>query len=154
MGGLLALMLAMEAKVDGVVSVSAPIHLGSRRVALAPVLQYFIKYVEKKRPPGFNPAANESRAYDKTPVPCVASFRKLLLQVKKLLHRVEAPIFIAQGELDRTALPHSAGYIYGNVASLRKEMKLYPASGHNVLLGKDREQVFEDIRRFIERLEG
>ncbi|RAV02725.1 carboxylesterase [Paenibacillus sp. YN15] len=152
MGGLLSLKLAMEEQVPGVVTLATPIHLGSRTLMFAPWVQFFIKYVSKRRPAGWENMINESLAYDRTPVPCVVHFRKLLFHVKKKLDRVSVPLFIAQGELDRAALPASAPYIYSRVSSQKKEMKVYPNSSHGILLDSDREEVYQDISMFIAQL--
>jgi carboxylesterase len=152
MGGLLSLKLAMEEEVPGVVSLATPIHLGSRKVIFAAVLQFFVKYISKKRPPGAERITSESLAYDRTPVPCVVHFRRLLFHVKKKLDRVRVPLFIGQGELDRTSLPHSAPFIYKKVSSETKELKVYPNSSHGILLDSDRDQVYEDIGLFMARL--
>lgn len=152
MGGLLSLKLAMEEEVPGVVSLATPIHLGSRKVIFAFFLQFFVKYISKKRPAGYEHITSESLAYDRTPVPCVVHFRRLLFHVKRKLDRVQVPLFIAQGELDRTSLPASAPFIYKNVASRQKEIKVYPNSSHGLLLDSDREQVYEDIGLFLAQL--
>lgn len=152
MGGLLSLKLAMEENLPGVISLSTPIHLGSRKLMFAGIMKFFVKYVSKQRPPGYDPSASESRSYDKTPVVCAQSFRRLLLRVKKELYRVKSPLFIAQGGLDRTTLPKSAPFIYGKVSSPQKEIKLYPNSTHSILLDRDKDQVYEDISRFVARL--
>jgi carboxylesterase len=152
MGGLLSLKLAMEEKVPGVVTLAAPIHLGSRMVIFAFLVQFFTKYITKRRPKGFEQVKSESLAYDKTPVPCVVQFRKLLFHVKRKLHRVQVPLFIAQGELDRTSLPASAPFIYRSVSSEKKEMMVYPNSSHGILLDSDRDKVYEDIGLFLARL--
>jgi len=152
MGGLLSLKLAMEEEVSGVVSLATPIHLGSRKVALAYILQFFVKYISKERPPGSERITSESLSYDRTPVPCVVHLRKLLFHVKKKLDQVRVPLFIAQGEMDRLSLPRSAPFIYERVSSEQKEMKVYPNSSHGILLDSDRDQVFEDIGMFLARL--
>lgn len=152
MGGLLSLKLAMEEDVMGCVSLATPIHLGSRKVMLAWLLQWFVKYVSKRRPPDAERITSESLAYDRTPVKCVVHFRRLLFHVKKKLNRVRVPLFIGQGQQDRTSLPHSAPFIYKKVASEVKELKVYPNSAHGILLESDREQVYEDIGRFIAQL--
>ncbi len=152
MGGLLSLKLAMEEQVPGVVTLATPIHLGSRSLMFAAWVQFFVKYISKRRPAGWENTVNESLAYDRTPVPCVVHFRKLLFNVKKKLDRVNVPLFIAQGELDRAALPASAPYIYNRVSSQKKEMKVYPNSSHGILLDSDREEVYQDISMFIAQL--
>ena len=51
MGGLLSLKLAMEEEVPAVVSLATPIHLGSRKVIFAFLIQFFVKYISKRRLP-------------------------------------------------------------------------------------------------------
>jgi carboxylesterase len=152
MGGLLALKLAAERQVDGVISLAAPIYLWSRKTALAVLLQYFIRYVEKY-PANSAIRFEEACAYTKTPVPCVVSLRKLLKMVKKQLPWVQAPLFIAQGGQDRTVQPRSAAYISDHAGSKEKEIAYYPGSSHALLLDNERERVYADIHRFIWRLE-
>lgn len=152
MGGLLSLKLAMEEQVQGVVSLATPIHLGSRLVACAGWLQFFVKYAVKRRAPGTEHIINEALAYDRTPLRCVVDLRKLLFQVRKKLDQVDAPLFIAQGERDRTSLPRSAPFIFNKVSSQQKEMKVYPNSAHGILLDSERDQVYEDIGSFLAQL--
>lgn len=97
MGGLLALKLAMERPLAGVVSLAAPIFLASRKTALAVLLQYFVKYVER-RPTVPPHIIEEACSYSRTPIPCVVDLRKLLKHVKTSLNEVKAPLFIGQGE--------------------------------------------------------
>jgi carboxylesterase len=153
MGGLLALKLASEHKVDGVLSLAAPIFLQSRKTVWAFLMKYIITYVEK------NPITDEqilqdAWTYSKTPVPCVASLRRLIRNVKSSLKRVEVPIFIGQGERDGTVQPRSASYIYDRVSSPKRKLNWYPDTSHAILLDRERDQVYEDILSFIEMLTG
>ncbi len=152
MGGLLALELAMKRRLDGVVSLAAPIYLSSRKTALALLLQYFIKYVER-RPMSAAPLIEEACTYDKTPVRCVVDLRKLIKLVKAGLDQVSAPIFVGQGEKDGMVLPKSAEYIYGHVSSRVRQIEYYPHSSHGLLLDGERERVYEDISRFLRTLD-
>ncbi len=148
MGGLLALKLAAEKKVSGVVSLSAPMFLQNRKTVFAALLQYFVRYVGAA-PVKPEPRFEEVWTYAKIPVPCVVSLRKLMKRVKGLLHRVDCPIFIAQGEKDGTVQPRSAAYLFERVSSERKRLEYYPNSSHAILVDQDRERLYEDIARFI-----
>jgi carboxylesterase len=153
MGGLLALKLACEQEVAGVLSLAAPIYLQSRKTALAFLLKYWISYVDK------NPITDEqilqdAWTYSKTPIPCVVSLRKLIRMMKQSLRRIEVPIFIGQGERDGTVQPRSASYIYARVSSPYRRLKWYSDTSHAILLDRERDQVYEDILSFIETLTG
>ncbi|MEI7027838.1 alpha/beta hydrolase [Paenibacillus sp. y28] len=153
MGGLLAMKLAAEQQLDGVVSLAAPIYLTTRKSVLAFWLQHFVKY-SKKKPSVSDDILFEAYAYTKTPVPCVVSLRKLMRHVKRLLSRVEAPLLIGQGEHDRTVQPRSARYIYERVTASLRRIHYYPETSHAILLDRSREQVYQDIHQFILEVTG
>lgn len=151
MGGLLALKLAAERQVDGVVPMAAPVFLTSRKPALAVLLQYLVRYIEK-RPPSVPEIASESCAYTKTPVKCVVSLQKLMKRVRATLPLVSAPALVVQGERDSMVLPKSASYIFERIGSTFKEMRWYPLSSHGLLLDREREQVYRDVGGFVEKV--
>ncbi|WP_284643437.1 alpha/beta hydrolase [Paenibacillus silviterrae] len=153
MGGLLALRLSMERQLDAVVSLAAPIFLMSKKTIFAVLLQYVIKYIEKK-PTVAAHIIEEACTYSKTPVPCVVDLRKLLKMVKSGLNKVKAPIFVGQGELDGLVHPKSAGYIYQHVSSPVRQVAYYPLTSHAILLDEEREQVYEDVYRFLAHVEN
>ncbi|MCZ8522208.1 MULTISPECIES: alpha/beta hydrolase [Paenibacillus] len=152
MGGLLALKLAMERPLAGVVSLAAPIFLASRKTILAVLLQYFVKYVER-RPTVPAHIIEEACSYSRTPIPCVVDLRKLLKHVKSSLNEVKAPLFIGQGGKDKLVVPHSADYIYRHVSSAFRQISYYPLTSHAILLDEDRERVYADIHRFLVTLD-
>lgn len=153
MGGLLALKLAMERPVDGIVSLAAPVYLWTRKTALAFLLRYIVDYVEKK-PSAAQDILNETWAYSRAPVVCVISLRQLMRLVRRSLADVRAPIFIGQGTKDGTVRPRSALYIYERVSSGIKDLRFYPRSSHALLLDRERENVYADIGRFVDDLCG
>lgn len=153
MGGLLALKLAVEKEVKGIVSLSAPIFLTSKKTAFAILLRYFITYIEKK-PKDERELLEEAYSYSKMPVACIVSLRKLIRLVKCSLPRIAAPVFIAQGERDDTVEPRSADYIYRHIASSVKRLKVYPRSSHIIMLDADRDRLYADIIGFIRLLDG
>ncbi|BFT68833.1 alpha/beta hydrolase [Paenibacillus sp. P36] len=148
MGGLLALKLAVERQVAGVISLATPIFLTSRKSALAVIMQYFIKYINKK-PKTLSTLLDESCAYTKTPIRCVVSLRKLLKHVKGLLPQVKAPIWIGQGGRDGVVHQGSAAFLYERTRSESKELRYYAKSSHGLLLDQERELVYADIAAFI-----
>ncbi|MEW9702274.1 alpha/beta hydrolase [Paenibacillus sp. SI8] len=151
MGGLLALKLAVERHVTGVISLATPIFLATRKIVLASLLQHFIEYLEKK-PKQIPTLLDESCAYTKTPIRCVVSLRKLLKQVKSLLPQVEAPIWIGQGTRDAVVRQESAAFLHQQTRSEVKEIHYYPQSSHGLLLDHEREQIYADISLFIQSL--
>src|SRR5262249_31642119 len=127
MGGLLALKLAVERHVTGVISLSTPIILATRKIALASRLPHFIEDLEKKRKQ-IPTLLDESCAYTKTPIRCVVSLRELLKHVKFLLPLVKAPIWIGQGRKDAVVREESAAFLHQQIRSELKEIHYYPQS--------------------------
>lgn len=153
MGGLLALKLAMERPVEGVVSLATPIYLTSRKPALAVLLQHFIKYVDKKRIAARH-IIEEACTYDKAPVPCVVDLRRLLKSVKTSLKQVRVPVFVAQGEKDGVVHPRSAEFIYHHIASPVRQISMYGETSHAMLLDREKERVYADIHGFLQNLDS
>jgi carboxylesterase len=150
MGGLLALKLGTDQHLDGIVSLASPIYLRNRKTWLAYPLQYVMRYIHKK--PSVS-RYEEVIAYDRSPLSCVASLRGLMRHVAKLLPQMKAPLFVGQGERDRTVLPSSASFVYEQAGSRRKRMAWYPETSHTMLMDADREALYEDILRFVQEVE-
>jgi carboxylesterase len=152
MGGLLALKLWMERKVNGVVSLAAPVFLTSRKSVLAQWLRYFVKYIEKK-PTVAAHLIEEACTYQKMPLKCVVELRKLMKLIKVSMNQINAPVFIGQGEADRIVHPKTAEYLYNHIASGLKQITYYPQTSHAILLDDEWERVYKDIDLFVETVQ-
>ncbi|KIL39857.1 hypothetical protein SD70_17505 [Gordoniibacillus kamchatkensis] len=151
MGGLLALKLAVEKKVDGAVCLSTPIYI-QKRLACVEVMKQWLGNSSKSAPAA--PAAAESFYYAKPPLQCLISLWFLLSHVKRSLAQVRTPLLITQGSRDEVVHPRSADYIYGNTSSPFKAIKYYPNSTHAILTDHDRDQLYSDIYHFVNRIIG
>ncbi len=154
LGAILALKLAFEKKLVGVVSMSAPIFVRDKRMGLARWMKYVIKYVEA---PQFKQENNDKideylSLYDRTPMVCVESLNYLIGEVRRDLVRIRIPIQIMQGKKDETLVSKSAVYIYDHVESANKELKWYENSFHVLTLDQAREEIFTDILGFLEKI--
>lgn len=148
MGGILVLNLAQKTKLQGVISICAPMQVQDRRIFLAPLLSRYMPYIlrEEVQPDHIEQAIVP---YDRTPVACVASLNRLIQRVKRHLKKVTAPIFVAQSRHDETVIPDSAEFIYNQVSSACKQLEWYENSGHILTLDHDKEQLFDDMEQFI-----
>lgn len=153
MGGLLTFKLAVEQKVDAVVSLCTPIYVMDKRAKFSHIAKYFFPYLPRRNIKEEHIEENIV-PLNRTPVGCVSSLMRLLKSVKKDLSRVKAPTMIIQAGKDETVDPRSAEYIYEKISSETKEFKNYPASTHVITLDHDREQVFQDVLRFIRERES
>ncbi len=151
MGGLLALRVAREKKVVGVVTMASPMRFKNKRAHIAWLIYPFVRYQfrsDTKR-------AHIEEAilpYDRTPIKCVASLRRLVNDVRRGLHRIKVPALIIQGGEDETIYPEDAEIIVAGLGSTDKRLIWYPDSTHIIVLDHDRKQMFEEIEQFYSRL--
>ncbi|MFV9511238.1 alpha/beta hydrolase [Tepidibacillus sp. LV47] len=151
MGGILSLKLATERPLAAVISLAAPIYVHDKRIALARWIKYIKAYQAKsgKKAPHIEEYLD---SYDRTPIACIASLHQLIQEVKEKLNEVTIPVLVLQGLKDETVQPKSAQFIFDHVASKKKEMKWYEKTSHIMTLDYEKEQIYADIRDFLERI--
>lgn len=150
MGGILSLKLAMENKLNKVVTLSAPIHITNRGVDLLPPIEECVgKYVPKKRRKFSDEAQQYCITYDRTPIACVHHLLHIIKLVSVQLGELKNRLLVVQSINDHTVIPDSANFIYDNAGSEKKELLWLEESGHLVTLDKEREKVFEKIVNFL-----
>lgn len=151
MGGNLALKLAAEKNLYGVVTVSAPVGLQDERVKWAqkaiPIANFLRinigyeywgeKWVKKKN-------------YEKYPRASVYELLELIDEVKADLPKVTEPVLVLQGKNDDTVVPNSAEYIYSNLGSEIKYLH-YVDAGHVDYVYKWNKPIYYKILRFLKR---
>lgn len=148
MGGLLAIQLASEYPLSKVVTLSAPIDIYDRRIAVVPLAKYFRTFVAKKRRHyDVNPIY--SVGYDKMPLQGLHSMVKLIQHVKNILPKINVPALIIQSRKEHTVKPESANFIYSHIGSCSKKLIWLEKSGHIITLDIEKEFVFESISTFL-----
>lgn len=152
MGGLLALNLAIIQKFYKIVTLAAPIFIDdSLCLELLPPREES-QGLYAKQPPrelaNVPPAVNQ--VYRLMPFISVHELIDLIVETKKILLEVTAPILILHGKEDHTAKVDSANYIYENVSSTQKQIRLIDNMGHLLPLREGRETVFELTANFLE----
>lgn len=90
------------------------------------------------------------KSSSKYPLSSMISFKLLLNQTKKMLHRVHCRLFIAQGLLDDTVQHRSADYIYSSVSSRIRQLTYYGNADHLICHSPDQDLLFGDVLGFIE----
>lgn len=145
MGGLLSLYLARNYDVRGIAALSAPIRIHGRLAALSFVERQFKTYILR------NPGKKNVNiiSYDKSPLVSVHNLFKLIRYVKANLQYIQKPVLIMQSYGDRTVSPMSANMIYNNIGSKDKSIIYLHKSGHIITCDNEKEQVFEEVYRFI-----
>lgn len=155
LGGLLALNLAAEEPVAGLILLAPGLVARDWRVHLLPVARFFLKWDEPK--PGeqgadlTDPEAwDRIWCYERRPVAAGYEVIKLQKRVRRLLPRITCPTLIFQGLRDRSVVPRGAQIIYDTIASERKELVWLENSGHCLTVDSEREAVWERSWEFIQ----
>jgi carboxylesterase len=153
MGGLVALALAAEARVDAAVVVGVPLRLRQPAVRLVPVAKHFLRFLPKAAGSDIRDAAARARhpSYDRMPLAAVHELVRLQRLVRALLPRVAAPLLVAHGAHDRTAHPDDALEILARVASPEREHLRLEASAHVVPVDHDGARLAAATVEFLRR---
>lgn len=151
MGGTLALHLAGNYPVQGVVALSTPIYINNRKLPFLLIFRLFRTFETKQRKAmAVDPRYNIS--YDRTPLRCVTSLLKLIKLSMGRLQRISAPVLIIQSTVEHTVKPESAEYIFRNLTGTQeKELVWLHESGHVITLDKERETVFSKVLEFVRK---
>jgi len=153
MGGLVSLTLAAEERVDAAIVIGVPLRLRQQAVRLVPIAKRFMPFFPKSVGSDIRDAAARARhpSYDRMPLASIHELLRLQRRVRALLSRIEAPLLVAHGALDRTAHPDDAQEILRGVASVEREHLCLPASGHVVPVDVDAADFVAAALRFLRR---
>ncbi len=153
MGGLFALLLAAEERIDRVVSLAAPIVIAEERgIKFLPPREVSEGlFVPKARRNLKNVPPVVNHTYRKMPLISVHEMLDVIERVKHYMPEVKVPTLIVHSRKDHTAAPESAEYIYGHIGSREKEIYWRENSGHLLPLEEGREIIFEKVAAFLQK---
>jgi carboxylesterase len=161
MGGVLSLLMSARLKVAGVAAMSAPFTLPyDYPIWFLRLLSVFRKFQPKgSGKPGsgwFDQAAyREQVSYPQNPIRSIAELKKLILEMRVALPKITAPVMLLHSRDDVYVLPENVEKIYAALVHAKERTKLYVAgSGHVVTRDAARQQVFESVLEFIQRVGG
>jgi carboxylesterase len=87
--------------------------------------------------------------YDRVPTAVLHTMSELIGIIKDRLHRISSPTLIIQSRNDRVSGAKSGPLAYRRISSFCKRLVMLEKSGHNVMIDKERERVFEEIIGFF-----
>ena len=146
LGGALALHLAEQKNVSGIVSHAAAVGLQDKRAEYAWLIKYFKKYEAR------NITEEEKNYYyDKYSAAGVEQLVNFIRVYKKDLYKINQPILIIQLSNDTKIDPKSADYINQNVKSKNKKLLIINATGHSLFDGNYKSMVYEEIYNFVRK---
>ncbi|MGO4888874.1 alpha/beta hydrolase [Anaerobacillus sp. MEB173] len=152
LGGVFSLKLGYTVPIKGIVPMCAPMFIKSEEVMYRGVLAYAEEY--KRREQKSNEQIREEmEQFEQTPMKTLKALQELMTEVRQQVDLIYSPIFVVQARHDEMINPDSANIIYNEVESIEKDIKWYENSGHVITLDKEKEQLHEDILRFLERLD-
>lgn len=158
LGGLLALLLSAERPVEACVTLSAAIRPRSRLAPYAGALKYVVPRVLRWPESSVDRGADFLHEYDYgylgMPLRRVADLMKLSRMARRALGEVRCPLLVIQSERDEAVNPVSADIIMNGAGAARKQQLRLTRSGHIVMLGPEREQVWRATCDFIQSVTG
>jgi carboxylesterase len=152
LGGVFSLKLGYTVAVKGIIPMCAPMYIKSEETMHNGVVDYARQY---KRFEGKNQEQidQEIEEFKKTPMRTLNALQNLISEVRENVDMIYAPTFVVQARHDEMINTDSANIIYNQVESDLKQIKWYEESTHVITLGKEKEQLHEDIYRFLETLD-
>lgn len=153
LGGLFSLRLGFSRPVKGIVPMCAPMFFKEKDSLYHGVLQFARDY-KKKEGKSKDQIEKEMRAFDSKKLKLLLNENeKLVNEVKANIDMIYDPIFVVQAKKDQMIHIDSAKIIYNEVESTEKTFKMYEESGHAITLDKERDQLHEDILKFLNSLD-
>lgn len=155
MGGLLALLIAEQMRVQGCIPISTPMAVRNRLLALAGVLHPFHPRVawasQDARHQGLN--ADYDYGYSGFPTRSGADLRHLIRLARQNLFAVNCPLLVIQSEADQTISSGSADLILQSVSSHRKQKLWLKDVPHVCTLSKELPAMVDAMDDFLRGLE-
>lgn len=150
MGGLLALNLALEFDLDGLVIVSTPFGIHDRRGRFIKLLKHVRRYEPPCPPPPEKMAMRMGVGYSQKPLVSIEQLMALMAQTRRILPEVNVPLIGIYGARDKTAPPDDDGQVLVNtVSSPDPRLVVLPQSTHMCMFGPDRDALLRETESFI-----
>ena len=151
LGGVMALNIAANYPVKGIVTMCAPMTMRTTDVMFEGVLNYARDY---KKFEGKESAQIEVEVAQITEkgMPSLPQLQEFIAKTRKEVDMIYAPILVVQSTQDEVIDTESASIIYNEIESLEKQIKWYDHSKHVITLDQEKDQLHEDIYRFLESL--
>lgn len=159
MGGILSLLMSTRLEVRGVIAISTLYKLpDDPRLRYIKWISRFMAFMPKsKEAPGagwFDQEAwKDHVSYPQNPVLSIGELDKLLHEMRAALPNVNVPVLLIHSKNDKYVLPENIDLIEAALVNASDKIKLYiTGSGHVVTRDAAREQVFESVVEFIQRI--
>lgn len=152
LGGVFSLKLGYTVPIKAIVPMCAPMYIKSEEVMYKGVLEYAREY-KKREGKSADEIEREMDEFQKTPMNTLRALQDLISDVREHVEMIYAPTFVVQARHDKMINTDSANIIFIEIESPHKEIKWYEESGHVITLDRQRDELHEDVYRFLESLD-
>ncbi|RCW67030.1 alpha/beta hydrolase [Saliterribacillus persicus] len=152
LGGVLGLKIAYSNPIEAVIPMCSPMFFDNEEQLTWGFKRFAKEYkqLEKK----------DEETIDREVEALIEDAKDLFLEVASAIQDVKdnvdtiyTPTMVVQASKDQMINTESANYIYENVEAEHKEIKWYEESGHAITFDKEKDQLHEDIYKFLESLD-
>ena len=151
LGGVMALNIAANYPVKGIVTMCAPMTMRTTDVMFEGVLNYARDYKKFEGKESAQIEVEVAQIAEKG-MPSLPQLQEFIAKTRKEVDMIYAPILVVQSTQDEVIDSESATIIYNEIESLEKQIKWYDHSKHVITLDQEKDQLHEDIYRFLESL--
>ena len=155
MGGVLALLLAQQAKPDSVIPISAPMGVQNKFIRFARYAAPFMPMMSWRGDPerAGQLDQNYDFGYAGFPTKCAGDLWTLIRMARKNLFAVTCPLLAVQSHGDRTITEDSAKVILDGVSSQDKSVLWLDGVPHVLTISRESGHVAQEMIRFLKRTE-
>jgi len=152
LGGVFSLKLGYTVPLTGIVTMCSPMYIKSEEIMYQGVLAYAREF-KKREGKNEEQIEIEMEEYSKAPMKTLKALQGLIQEVRDEVDTVYTPTFVVQARHDEMINTDSANIIFNNVQSNHKKLKWYENSTHVITLGKERDELHEDVLEFLNSLD-
>lgn len=156
MGGVLALLVAQQMKVDACIPISAPMAVKNRFLPLAGVMSPFVRRIAWNGGTGRHAALDKDYDYGYSGFPTSkgADLHRLITLARRNLFNITCPILCIQSDADRTIWEGSMDAILEGVSSdVRQKLWLHDVP-HVCTISRELPAIVEAVDRMMQRAEN
>ncbi|MUV39128.1 Carboxylesterase [Lentibacillus sp. JNUCC-1] len=152
LGGVLSLKLAYSAQVKGVIPMCTPMFFDNETQLTSGFKKFATEYKQMEGKSATDITEEVNKLMDGSH-DLFKQLSHLIDEVRQGVDAIYTPTLVVQASQDEMINTESASFIYDQVETDQKDIKWYEASGHVITLDKEKEQLHEDIYRFLEGLD-
>ena len=155
MGGALALHVAANFAVDGLVTMAAAIFVKDWRLPFLPLAKQVLRFYYKSKGPDIRDKAAKAKSasYPYYPLTSLTEFLHLIEHVDGELPAVNAPCLLVHSRRDHTITYENLAHISGKISSTKKKLLTLENSYHVISVDGEKQKIFNQIELFINEIQ-